>query len=104
MNEPERVVLTASTGTPGYLVLTDGYDPGWRARVDGAPTPILIANHAFRAIHLPAGTHEVIFEYRPPAYFLGATLSLTALGLWLLALIWAKIYAKPRIDPPQKAE
>ncbi len=99
---PERVALTASTDAPGYLVLTDGYDPGWRATVNGAPAPILIANHAFRAVPLPTGVHEVIFEYRPRSFTLGAALSLAALGLWLLALIWQK-YAKARIDRHGKA-
>jgi uncharacterized membrane protein YfhO len=74
----------ASLSNPGYLVLVDTFDPGWRVRVDGHPATLLRANIAFRAVLLPPGTHEVTFLYRPWSVGLGLTLSATglALGTW----------------------
>jgi hypothetical protein len=39
--------------------------PGWRALLDGRPAGILTANHAFRALWIPAGDHKVEFSYVP---------------------------------------
>jgi uncharacterized membrane protein YfhO len=61
----DRVRARASLATPGYLVLVDAFDPGWRVSLDGRPAPLLRANVAFRGVSLPAGTHEVEFLYRP---------------------------------------
>jgi len=47
------------------LVLHDIYYPGWRAIIDGTPTPIYRANILFRAIEMPKGKHTVRFEYAP---------------------------------------
>lgn len=85
--EPERVEISTSTAAGGFLVLTDGYDPGWRAELDNQPVPIYIANHAFRAVALPAGEHRVAFVYDPPAFKIGLGISLLAWGGVALAAL-----------------
>lgn len=76
---PNRVVVEASTNVPQLLVLSDAYYPGWQAFVDGAPTPIYPAYHALRAVFLPEGEHEVVFEYKPSSFFWGSAVSLISL-------------------------
>lgn len=82
-----RVVIHAMTDSPAYLVLTDTWFPGWRARVNGVEQPVWRANHAFRAVWLPPGRHEVEFRYRPASFQFGLGLSAlaacAALGLCL---------------------
>jgi len=75
---PNRVVVQANAAQPGYLVLADIYYPGWQATVDGKPTDILAANHAFRAVELAAGEHTVVFEYTPLSFRAGAWITLGA--------------------------
>lgn len=83
----DRVVIESDLDKPGYVVLTDAYDEGWRATVDGRPAPLLRANIAFRAVVVPAGRHVVEQVYRPRAVLLGLWLSLLGLVAGL-GLAW----------------
>ena len=64
---------------PGYLVVADAYDRGWRAEVNGRPEPVLRANHTFRAVRVPAGEAEVRLAYRPFSFVAGAWISVVSL-------------------------
>lgn len=87
-----RVTLQVEADSPGWLVLTDAYYPGWRAYnsvVDG-PYPIYRADVMFRAVRVIPGAQTITFEYRP--FWLGSdallvyTLLLAGLGgMWWLA-------------------
>ncbi len=85
--EPERVEVQTNTSADGILVLTDGHDPGWRAELDGQPSKIYVANHAFRAVALPAGEHQVTFLYDPSAFKIGLGISLFACGSVVAAVV-----------------
>ena len=75
VDEPERVVLRVQAPARGFLHLADQYFPGWRATVDGNPTPILPANYLFRAVEVPAGESTVEFRYAPASVRIGAAIS-----------------------------
>jgi hypothetical protein len=49
----------------GFVILNDVWHPWWRAEVDGQKAPILKANVLFRAVAVPAGRHNVRFEFKP---------------------------------------
>jgi len=77
--QPNRVVVEVKTPADGLLVLTDTYAPGWQALVDGKSAPLYVANHAFRAVVVPDGSHRVTFAYRPNSFYVGVGLSLLGL-------------------------
>ena len=79
-DSPERVRLRVETPAPGFLVLSDAYDPGWRARLDGAPVQVTRADGLFRAVAVPAGRHEVVMVYAPPSVRRGLMVSLLAVA------------------------
>ena len=81
VDEPARVVVAASTDASAWLVLTDTWFPGWRARVDGADVVVRRADHAFRAVALPPGRHEVEFTFTPRGLRAGAAITLAALAI-----------------------
>jgi hypothetical protein len=87
---PDRVRLEARLSEPGYVVLVDAYDPGWKASVSGRPAELLRANTAFRAVAVGAGEHAIELVYRPDALRQGVAVSVAALvGLAaLLAVAW----------------
>jgi uncharacterized membrane protein YfhO len=82
-----RVVIQTESIVPKLLFLSDAYDSGWTARVDGMPAPVYRADYAFRAVPVSAGTHEVTMTYAPRGWIWGRYLALAAavilmVGLW----------------------
>lgn len=61
-----RLALTIDAPAAGVLVVNEAWGPGWTARVDGAPTPVLRANYLFRGLLVGPGRHAVELEYGPP--------------------------------------
>lgn len=86
-SRPDRVSIDVALSAPGYLVLVDAYDPGWRVRVDGRSDHVLRANVAFRAVAVPQGAHHVEFRYRPTSVLIGLAVSLASsiamLAIWM---------------------
>ena len=79
--------IEANLNSPGWLVLTDAYYPGWQATVNGQPADILPVNVLFRAVSLPEGEHTVVFEFAPDSVRLGVLIS----GLSLLGIAIALV-------------
>jgi uncharacterized membrane protein YfhO len=94
--EPESVVIEAKSDEGGLLVLSDSFYPGWTALVNGAKTPILRANGLYRAVVIPAGQVQVVFEYRPSSFRNGVWLS-TASALLLVAIPLADASRRRRL-------
>jgi len=86
-DDPERLRIEVVAGRPGVLLVTDSYAPGWQARLDGEPIPVLRANMMFRAVEVPAGRHEVIMLYRPAGLLAG--LVVTFMGAALMVVYCA---------------
>jgi hypothetical protein len=81
----QTVTIHASLSSPGLLILTDAFYPGWHAYVDGKEEQILRANLFFRGVYLREGAHRVEFRYEPRAFTIGLIISFTTtlcLALW----------------------
>jgi len=79
--------LKVNASTPGVLVASQIYYPGWKAAIDGVTVPVVAANYALASILLPSGPHDVRFFYAPASIRIGAIAS--ALSLVILAsLVW----------------
>ena len=76
------------------LVLADGYYPGWRAEIDGAPAEIFPAYYAFRGVVMPAGQHQVEFTYDPASYRVGLWISIVSTALSALAALYFGFFRK----------
>lgn len=95
----DSIAVNADGGrTGGYLVIDDGWFPGWTATVDGRDTPVLRADYLLRAVRLPPGRHQMRMVYAPLTYLLGATVTLLTM-LALLGLAMARA-----IRPRRRAE
>lgn len=93
-----RVTAEVNSDSPTTVVLTDLPWPEWEVSVDGArppattnesPTASKLAATAFpvqRRVHVPAGSHTVVWIYNPRSLRWGIGLSLaSAIGLVVIA-------------------
>jgi len=97
--EPERVVVHTSGATPGMLILTDQFYPGWRATLDGAAAPIYCADYIFRGVPVPSGTHTIEFTYAPRSLRLGAWITSLTLAAIAIAAATQRGYGRGRNNP-----
>lgn len=81
---PNRYAVRAEAATPSILFLSNNYLPYWKAFIDGEPVKLLRADYAFQAVSLPAGSHEVAFEYRSGPYVLARNITLAAVAFVLI--------------------
>lgn len=100
--ENEEVELRVGAQSPSLLVLTDNFYPGWTATVDGVKTPIWRANSLFRAVEVPAGSHTVVFRYRPASLRWGAAISGLTLLLMMAGFLIKRRFSRTQLKPAQE--
>jgi len=80
--------LTVALEKPGLLETFRMQFPGYRAQVDGKDSAVERSPNGLVAVALPAGTHTVGIDYRPPAWLQLALAVSAATWLGLLVLIF----------------
>jgi hypothetical protein len=91
-----RLIVAVDTPSSGFLVLSENYAPGWQALVDGSPERIYRADYAFRAVSVPAGSHQVELRYDSRAFDLGVLLSVATLLVLFPMAVW--LWRRDRFD------
>jgi hypothetical protein len=87
---PNHVDFHVVTPVEGYLFVSEMWMPGWIAYVDGEDRgEVLKANYTFRAVRVPAGSHEVRMVYRPRPWRTGLTVTLVTLTVLLVWTGWS---------------
>ena len=86
--------VRATAVVPSMLVYADTYYEGWRGYVDGQEVPIVRANHAFKALRVDSGQHEVRFVFDPMSFKVGAALSAAGLAVVAGLLAWSVLSAR----------
>jgi hypothetical protein len=89
---PTRLEIIANMKTRGLLVLSELWDPGWRAYSNEKQIPVLRVNHALQGIVLDAFTQKVVFRYEPAT--LRAGFQMSGLGALFLAGISMYVYRR----------
>ena len=87
---PGSVHVKTKTNSDEILVLADQYDEGWGAKIDGVDAKISPANLIFRAVKVPSGSHEIVFNYYPGSFDLGWKIALVGLTTLIILSISAK--------------
>ncbi|WP_419937497.1 hypothetical protein [Candidatus Palauibacter sp.] len=87
-HEPDRLVLEVVADRGGLLAVSEIHHERWKAFLDGEEAVVWRVNTAFRGVEIPAGRHELIFEYRSPPFGFSVWVSLlTMVGLIVSILV-----------------
>ncbi|MNS26378.1 Bacterial membrane protein YfhO [compost metagenome] len=81
-----RIRVETEGAGPGLVLVSEGYDPGWKAFIGDRELRVHRADALVLGIEVPAGRHTIALRYEPPRWRLG--LVLTGLSL-VLAVLWA---------------
>ena len=91
---PTSLDLKVTTPSDSLLVLSEVYYPGWQATVNGRATSILRVDYILRGVPIPAGEHDVEFNYRPETFIWGAVISGATLFALAVAGFWTWLNRK----------
>jgi len=72
-----------------WVVISQPAWKGWRAFDNGKEIPVRIANHAFLAIRLGRGSHDVDLRFRPHSFEVGRMLTIAGIVLLIGLSIWS---------------
>ena len=80
-DSPERMRIALQAPGRRLLVVSEHFDPGWRARVDGTPAPVLRVDLCALGVEVPAGAREVELRFLPRGLLAGAIACAVTLAL-----------------------
>lgn len=81
------IEIEAETAQTAMLVLSELYDRGWHATVDGRAAKICRVNFLLRGVRLEAGRHVVKMWYSPWSARIGALVSVTTVLFLLVVFV-----------------
>jgi hypothetical protein len=75
-NDNDVMTYTFNAATPQFAVFSEiYYKSGWKAYIDGKEVPIVKVNYVLRGLAVPAGKHEIKFEFKPQGYYQGKSIT-----------------------------
>ncbi len=97
--QPGLIEYRSSADKAGTAVFSEIYYPyGWKVTIDGEPVEHFRVNYVLRALNIPAGEHQICFNFQPDSVRKGNILSLICIILMFMTMagfagwgIW-KIY------------
>jgi hypothetical protein len=105
---PNKLTYEATVQGDQFAVFSEvwyGPDKGWQAYIDGQPVDHIRVNYILRGLKIPAGQHEITFEFSPASFDRGVMVSRIFSSLILLGLIGYvgyngyQFYQNPPADP-----
>ena len=86
---PDKMVYTATADKDNFAVFSEIWYKGnvdWKAYIDGKETEFIRVNYLLRGLKVPAGNHEIVFEFYPKPHYVGSKITLVSSALIMLML------------------
>ncbi len=97
--DPNEIRYKTQSNEDQFAVFSEIYYRGkegdWQAYIDGIAADHIRVNYVLRGMHVPAGVHDIRFEFKPRSYFEGNQISMFA-SLLLVLIIGVSLYKKFR--------
>lgn len=87
-NDNDIVAYESASGKAEFAVFSEVYyNAGWVASIDGKETPIIRTNYVLRGLQVPAGKHNIVFEFKPASFYNSNKAAVGASALiWILLI------------------
>lgn len=86
---PEKMVYSSNSSEEQFAVFSEIWYKGnqdWKAYIDGNEVEFIRVNYLLRGLKVPAGNHQIVFEFKSKAFNNGNIVSLLSSTLILLIL------------------
>ena len=95
-NDNDVVTYTFNAATNQFAVFSEVYyKRGWKAYIDGKEAPIVKVNYVLRGLAVPAGKHDIRFEFKPQGYYKGKSVT-SVFSIVLLVILAIGIFMEWR--------
>lgn len=87
---PDNMVYNSNSTTENFAVFSEIWYKGnedWKAYIDGNEAEFIRVNYLLRGMKIPAGQHEIKFEFRPTSHYVGSKISLASSILIILMIV-----------------
>jgi hypothetical protein len=86
-NDNDVITYSYNAASNQFAVFSEiYYKSGWKAYIDGKEAPIVKVNYVLRGLAVPAGKHDIKFEFKPEGYYKGKTIT-SVFTVILLAIL-----------------
>jgi hypothetical protein len=100
-NVNDKIIYTFHSTTPQFAVFSEVYYPlGWEVFIDGKKTDYIKTDYLLRGMSVPAGNHEIEFQFAPKSYYEGRMISIIANILVILVLIGTIVFYVRKKNKP----
>jgi len=87
---PDKMGYTSNSTTENFAVFSEIWYKGnvdWKVYVDGKETEFIRVNYLLRGLKVPAGNHEIVFEFYPEPHYVGSKITLASSAIILVMLL-----------------
>jgi len=88
-NNNDEIIYRSTSSTQNFAVFSEiFYDKGWIATIDGKESAIIKTNYVLRGLIVPAGKHEIAFNFKPASFYAGNKAAIgSSVIIWLLLIV-----------------
>jgi hypothetical protein len=95
-NDNDVVTYSFNASASQFAVFSEVYyKSGWKAYIDSKESPIMKANYVLRGLSIPAGKHDIRFEFKPEGYYTGKKIT-SIFSIILIVVLAAGIFMEWR--------